>query len=278
MILCSCSGGIPVFADTTATASTTTNNRVWIRAKVEYSLSGMSDSGTTFESNWSKGSDGWYYYKNAVDANKEITFIKSVSVPSTFTNKDSGQKFDVKITAEAEQVITGSSGWDSNRAADYSQSYEDATSTNDSTKTFTKGTIALAISEYQLNSSGQEVTYVDNKSVVPGQVVSKIVKIKYTGTVGNVKTTPKTEEKKKTDTQNQKELVTATNNLTPMGSALPNEAVQTNLTADGTPVDTSTEGVVPETGDHSPIVLLICGAAGVAAALAFVATRKKKGE
>lgn len=267
-----CSTGLPVFADTAA--SSTTNNRVWIRAKVEYSLDGMSDNGTTFESNWNKGNDGWYYYKSPVDINKDITFIKSVSIPSQLTNKDAGKTFNVKITAEAEQAIRGSSGWDSNREADYSQSYEDATSTKDSTKTFTKGSLVLSISEFQLNDNGQEINYVDNKSVVPGQVVSKIVKIKVTGTVGNTKETPKKDEPKK-------ETTTTASNQTPTPTptvAQPKDTVQTNMavdTVEGAPVATSDAGSVPETGDQSPIVLLVCGAVAVAVALAFVATRKR---
>ena len=39
------------------------------------------------------------------------------------------------------------------------------------------GQVAIQIDEFELNSRGEEIPYVDNKKVVPGQTVSKIVRV-----------------------------------------------------------------------------------------------------
>ncbi len=43
------------------------------------------------------------------------------------------------------------------------------------------GTVNIALTEYQKNADGKESTYVDNKSVVPGEQISKIPRIKNNG-------------------------------------------------------------------------------------------------
>lgn len=266
MMLCS-AGAMPIYAaESTSAESKTTDNCVWMRAKAEYSLSGMSDQGTTFASGWTKGDGDWYYYKDKVELGKEITFIESVTVPTTLTNKESGNKFTVKVFVEAEQAFSGSEGWNANRSADYSQSYSDAAKSDNKNLTFSQGTIHIAINEYQKDANGNVTAYTDNKSVVPGQKISKIVKIKLTGKVGNVTETKKKEETPKT-------TPTTTPKPSTVASATDQAGVP-NVTSVGSVMNDG----VPGTGDNAPTAILaICWLVAAIGFACFMGQKKKRG-
>ena len=94
---------VPVYA-----AETSTN--VWIRAKISYEsdggLTGLSDEMVTLASDkWSK-KDGYYYYTSPLQSGQSVDLMKSVQIPASWNNNDSGKTFNVVVTV---MRITGSS-------------------------------------------------------------------------------------------------------------------------------------------------------------------------
>ena len=132
--------------------------------------------------------------------------------------------------------------------------------------TFSQGTINIAINEYQKDANGNVTAYVDNKSVVLGQKVSKIVKIKLTGKVGNVTETKKKEETPKT-----------TPTTTPKPSTVASATDQAGV-PNVTSVDSVINDGVPGTGDNAPTAILaICWLVAAIGFACFMGQKKKRG-
>ena len=171
-------------------------NSAWIRAKLEYKyedgITGLSDSILDFAPDWSS-KNGWYYYKNPVEPGQKVRFITGVHVPTEWTNDLIGKKFEIVVTVEVSEAAPGDSGWDENAEATYSKSFTLWSSgyQHDEDVWIEEGKTTVRVNEYQLDDSGHEVPYVNDKIITPGQHISKIVEFEIGGRKGaNIKLVP----------------------------------------------------------------------------------------
>lgn len=155
----------------------------WIRAKVEYEyeqgIEGLDDSILVFANDkWTKDDDDWYYYSDRVYSGDRVRFIKAVKFPTSWDNEIINKKFRVIVTVQACEAVRGEEGYAKNHPASYSQTYElwsmgySGQEALDVSKT---GRMTVKINEYQLDEDGDEIPYKNQKIVVPGEKVSKIV-------------------------------------------------------------------------------------------------------
>lgn len=169
---------VPVYA-----AETSTN--VWIRAKISYEsdggLTGLSDEMVTLASDkWSK-KNGYYYYTSPLQSGQSVDLMKSVQIPVSWNNNDSGKTFNVVVTVEAAEAFPGDSGWNEGSAAVYSQSFDMSKQNAEKNGvSVQQGNIRIRLEEFQ-NVNGKEQPYENNRIVVPGETVSKIVRITVEG-------------------------------------------------------------------------------------------------
>lgn len=76
-----------------------------IRAKLTIA---DADGGTTTvdattTDNWVEGDDDYYYYNGVLTAGDNVDFITSVTIPTTLTNSDANQTYNIDIIVEAIQ-------------------------------------------------------------------------------------------------------------------------------------------------------------------------------
>ena len=173
------------------------DNTAWIRAKLtwEYDagVTGLDDSLIEFSNDgWSRSGD-WYYYNIPVNPGDKVRLINGVRIPYSWDNKTVDKNFRLIVTVEAGEVAPEDTGWNENTYTVYSQ---DFTVWSQGYKTdediwVKEGKLLVRIKEYQMNKDGKLETYVNDKVVVPGQFVSKIVEIEVDGEKGaNVKLIP----------------------------------------------------------------------------------------
>lgn len=169
------------------------DNSAWIRAKLVYEyddgITGLNDSIVSFADKWGK-SDGWYYYKMPVNPGDRVRFITGLKVPTSWTSELSDKRFRVIVKVEAAEVAPGDTGWNKNSEVVYSQTYDIWSKgyEHDDDVWVEEGHLTVGINEYQLDKNGNEVAYVNDKIVTPGQPVSKIVEFEIGGKKGaNVK-------------------------------------------------------------------------------------------
>lgn len=168
----------------------TTPNSAWLRAKIDYEydegLTGLTDDIIKFSSDKWKKSDGWYYYSDPVESGQKIRFIDGVSMPTDWTSEMSDLNFRIIVTVEASEVAKGETGWDANKEAAYSQTFELWNSGYEHEEDIyvKKGNITVTVNEYQLDDNGKEVPYHNDKVITPGQFVSKIVEFQVGGEKG----------------------------------------------------------------------------------------------
>lgn len=183
---------------TTSFAATPTgDNTAWIRAKLTWEhdegITGLDDSIIEFSNDgWTRTGD-WFYYNMPVKPGDKVRLINGVKIPHEWDNTTADKKFRLIVTVEASEVAPGETGWDENTNAAFS---EDFTVWSQGYKTdedvwVKEGKLLVRINEYQLGEDGKLETYVNDKVVVPGQFVSKIVEIEVDGEKGaNVKLVP----------------------------------------------------------------------------------------
>lgn len=165
-------------------------NRGYIRAKIEYEydegVTGLSDNIVDFAGGWTKKQDGWYYYGKPVMPGDKVRFISCVHVPRDWTNEMSDKHFKVIVTAEASEAAPEDMGWHANTEILYSETFDvwSLGYEHDDSITIQEGKLTITIREYQLDSKGNEVPYENDKIIVPGQPISKIVEFEIGGTLG----------------------------------------------------------------------------------------------
>lgn len=184
-----------VSGNTTPTVSGNTiptptgTNRGYIRAKLTYEyddgVTGLSDDIVDFAAGWTK-KDDWYYYDKPLVPGDKVRFISCVHVPAEWGNEMVGKCFKVIVTAEASEVAPEDTGWDENTDILYSKTFDlwSIGYEHDESVTIQEGTLTIKINEYQLDSYGNEVIYENDKIIVPGQAISKIVEFELGGTLG----------------------------------------------------------------------------------------------
>ena len=167
-----------------------TPNSAWLRAKITYEydegLDGLSDKMINFASEkWKKDGD-WYYYSDPVESGQKIRFINGVQLPTEWTSEQSDLGFRIVITVEASEVAKGEDGWDENKEASYSETFELWNNGYEHAEDIyvKEGDIKVTVNEYQLDDDGKEVPYENDKVITPGQHVSKIVEFAVSGQKG----------------------------------------------------------------------------------------------
>lgn len=170
------------------------DNSAWIRAKLVYEyddgITGLNDSIIDFADKWGKRSDGWYYYKLPVNPGDRIRFITGLKIPTDWTSELSDKKFRVIVKAEAAEVAPGETGWNENSEVAFSMTYDiwNKGYEHDDDVWVEEGHITISVNEYQLDEHGNEVPYINDKIVTPGQPISKIVEFEIGGRKGaNIK-------------------------------------------------------------------------------------------
>ena len=107
--------------------------------------------------------------------------MKSVQIPVSWNNNDSGKTFNVVVTVEAAEAFPGDSGWNEGSAAVYSQSFDMSKQNAEKNGvSVQQGDIRIRLEEFQ-DVNGKEQPYENNRIVVPGETVSKIVRITVEG-------------------------------------------------------------------------------------------------
>ncbi len=172
-------------------------NTAWIRAKLTWQydagVKGLDDSLLEFSNDgWTKTED-WYYYNIPVNPGDKVRLINGVRIPYEWDNDLINKKFRLIVTVEGSEAAPGDTGWNKNTKAVFS---EDFTVWSQGYQTdedvwVKEGGLAVRINEYQINDDGTVTDYVNDKVVVPGQFISKIVEIEIDGEKGaNVKLIP----------------------------------------------------------------------------------------
>ena len=167
-----------------------TPNSAWLRSKITYEydegLDGLSDKMINFASEkWKKDGD-WYYYSDPVESGQKVRFINGVQLPTEWTSEQSDLGFRIVITVEASEVAKGEDGWDENKEASYSETFELWNNGYEHAEDIyvKEGDIKVTVNEYQLDDDGKEVPYENDKVITPGQHVSKIVEFAVSGQKG----------------------------------------------------------------------------------------------
>ncbi len=162
-----------------------TGTNVWIRARISYesdgTLEGLSDEMFTLSSSdWQK-KDGWYYYGKPVEPGRSVDFIKGVQIPYSWNNSVSGKSFSIVVKVEAAEAFPGDPGWNEGSSAVYSGTFDFSKQNAESGGiSVRQGNIRIRLEEYQ-EINGKEQPYENNRIVIPGEKVSKIVRITVDG-------------------------------------------------------------------------------------------------
>lgn len=165
-------------------------NTGWIRAKLTYEydegVEGLSDHIIDFADGWSKTGD-WFYYNSPVKPGSKVRFITGFDVPAYWTEAIQNKNFQVVVTVEVSEVPPSDFGWDNDVDVMYREDFDlwSLGIVQKSDMVITEGKLTVDIHEYQLDGNGKEVPYVNNKLIVPGQHISKIVEFELGGKLGS---------------------------------------------------------------------------------------------
>lgn len=156
--------------------------KAWIRARLIYekddAIKELGDHLVTFDSYlWRRADDGWYYYREPVESGDTVRFIRGIQLPYDWSNKTKNKEFSIKVEVEAAEVQDGDKEWDRNSRLAYHQTYDFWTTTDrtELKEPIRNGHMTVTIIETQKNLDGSVVPYENDKLVVPGQYISKIV-------------------------------------------------------------------------------------------------------
>ena len=252
---------------------TTESGSVFIRARLDYStpngMSALSDKCVTLSSGKWKADGEYYYYDSPVEPGQTVEFISSVRIPEEWGNGAVGKQFSILVTAEAAECLPGETGWNSNQEAAYIGTFDVMKGEQqEQGYKVKKGNISLTIKEYQVGEDGKLKTYENNKVVVPGQEVSKVVKI----TVNGKKSTRTKKDEDDTEEKKSTEAVT-----TPPNNADPNGGTPGTGLSNG---NGQWDGKLVRTGDESQVGALIVAigvcAAGLIGVTVYQKIRRKK--
>lgn len=93
------------------------------------------------------------------------------------------QKFRIIVQVEASECMDGNQGFVENEKSNYSESFEVWSvgyEKNTGLEISSEGNMKVEIHEYELNSDGKRVPYENDKVILPGQEISKIVEFELT--------------------------------------------------------------------------------------------------
>ena len=159
--------------------------RVWVRAKIAYEsrdgVKDLSDDMITLSSDrWTKRGE-FFYYRDPVNTGETVELMKSVHIPADWDNSYSGKGFDIIITVQCAECLPEDTEWTDNREAAYTSEFASSI-INETHKGMSvqKGNIRVTLEEFETDGRSER-SYQNNKVVVPGENVSKIVRITVNG-------------------------------------------------------------------------------------------------
>lgn len=80
-------------------------SKALIRAKL--TITNTQGASTNVEASttedWVKHTDNYYYYKGTLSAAQSISFIRTITIPTTLTNADANKTFNIDVVVEALQ-------------------------------------------------------------------------------------------------------------------------------------------------------------------------------
>lgn len=80
-------------------------SKALIRAKL--TITNTQGASTNVEASttedWVKHTDNYYYYKGTLSATQSISFIRTITIPTTLTNADANKTFNIDVVVEALQ-------------------------------------------------------------------------------------------------------------------------------------------------------------------------------
>lgn len=159
-----------------------TAETAFIRARVDMaSPVGMSEFNQDLisfseTSMWEKKDDGYFYYKDPLPDGATVELMNGLHIPESWTEQYSGNKFRIIITAEAAENMDGVANW-ADGSATATTSSQELDSRHVGTKIFKTTKLDVEITEYELDKNNNIVPYVNDKVVIAGDNISKIVKI-----------------------------------------------------------------------------------------------------
>ena len=165
-------------------------NNGWIRAKFVLSsgknLPGFTQDLLTVADGWTKDRDGWWYYERPIKSGDDVTLLTNVTFPVNWANEDAGMKFSIRADVQVAEAMPGEKGFSENDPISYETTYEIANIgyKHPDNVAVVKGGLTAEIHEYQKDENGTEIPYQNDKTIVPGQKIDKIIRIRITGKPG----------------------------------------------------------------------------------------------
>ncbi len=159
--------------------------RVWVRAKIAYEskdgVKDLSDDMITLSSEKWKKRGEFYYYGDPVNQGETLELMKSVHIPADWDNSYSGKRFDIIMTVQCAECLPEDAEWTENREVAYTNEFASSI-INESHKGMSvqKGSIRVTLEEFE-SDGNTEKSYRNDKVIVPGEDVSKIVRITVNG-------------------------------------------------------------------------------------------------
>ena len=94
-----------VFEQTIGVQAPTTMTEALMRAKLNIvnTDGATTNVEATTTSDWTTGTDEYYYYNGSVTANQSIDFVTALTVPTSLTNADANKTFNIQVIVETIQ-------------------------------------------------------------------------------------------------------------------------------------------------------------------------------
>ena len=157
-----------------------------LRAGVDFSagegMDGLDRSCIVLSSDRWRWEGDYCYYTEPVQIGEEIEFMKEVVVPPEWKNDQSGNGFQVRVTAEAAEILVREKEETGSPAKWFERTREEDLAEADRAGYLIRpGQVRAVIREYEKTADGER-EYQNGKTVLPGQHVSKMVRIVLEGT------------------------------------------------------------------------------------------------
>ena len=145
--------------------------------------------------NWLRRGE-YYYYRSRVGIGETVEFMDGFRIAEKLAKEAEGLSFRLVITAQAAEVFPGDKGYEEPGEAVFLQSPAEYAQGLNSDQSLVRNGVSIVIREYSLEN-GRLVDYQNDRIVMPGEYVSKIVCITPEGEVSR-KVTSRSESSQET--------------------------------------------------------------------------------
>ena len=157
----------------------------YLRVRVEYGsqqeMAGLDRSCLVLSSDLWHLDGEYYYYEKPVHIGEEIEFMKEVRIPPSWQNPAAGSAFRIRVIAEAAEVLVRRMDQTGNGRAWFEKTREESLMEADRAGYLIRtGQVRTVIHELEKTPEGEQ-HYQNDKMVLPGERVSKIVRISLEG-------------------------------------------------------------------------------------------------